>query len=660
MTEKEDIAIASQSESETPPDDPRDLAPSTRADPDELPSSDSIAGGIYQFVSVLASGGAGVVYKAENLHLGKPVAIKMIRDAALSGSDVEARFLQEARATSHLSHPNIVSIYEFGTSVDGRPFIVMEWIEGTSLGALIKKDGPLKLETSLSIFEQICDAMTHAHKRGVLHRDLKPSNIMLTPNFGDPEGAWQVHIIDFGIAKVIEQIDKPQLTQTGDVFGTPVYMSPEQGSGKKVDHRSDLYSLGCLMYETLTGRPPFCGDTAVALLIEHQSADIPSINAHTSKSSRFPQALDKLIQSLLAKLPEDRPQSIEQVKKSFDAIRNPVTEKKQPVLLKAVATTLKSKVFLALVSCLIVGIVWGSFTMKSEPPAPVKFAELHTANHRESDEQARKDAQTKPSVERLTYENSELTDEGLKYLQPLWNLKYLSVRESLITDKGVKYLERLPLLKLDISSTRITDESLEILSKITTLKELKLSETSIQGLNHKLRLLESMKQLELLDVAKLQLKDEQIADLEKLTSLKVLKISHNPDLTNTSLASVAKLKHLKQLCMRRGHFHGAFKLLKPLKEIEYLELTDSAVQDADLKAVSQLSSLQALNLNGTHITDSGMHTLAVASLPMLEELSVAETKTTEKGIREFRVAHPGCKVFTQSSQWDPSNGFWQN
>lgn len=632
MTEQDETSIGPHS------------APDAKAE--ELPSSESIAGGIYKFESILASGGAGIVYKAENVRLGKTVAIKMIKDAALSGSDVEARFLQEARATSHLSHPNIVSIYEFGTSVEGRPFLVMEWIEGISLATFIKQSAPLDLETSFGIFEQVCDAMTHAHKRGILHRDLKPSNIMLTKN---ADGAWQTHIIDFGIAKVTEQNDTPKLTRNGDIFGTPLYMSPEQAEGKQVDHRSDIYSLGCMMFEALTGKPPYSGETTVALLMKHQSAEIPSINDDTTKTA-FPESVDSLIRSMLAKEPKERPDSFESVKKSFHEIRNPARAEKTPLSASIVRLIIKEQMLIAFLACCIVGTVWAFFMLKpDEAPVKVRLSEQHSGNRRESDEHAKNAAAKNQAAEDLNYDNSDLTDEGMKYLGSMWNLKRLSVRETLITDSGVKYLENLPLIKLDLSSTKTTDASLSTISKIKTLKELYIQESSIQGLNHGLRTLENLKSLEALDISRLGIKNEQVNDLAKLKSLKFLRCSGNPEVKLSGLTCFNTLRNLEELAMNRTHVHGGFRVLLPLKRLKYLDLAYSDTEDSDLKAIGGMRSLEALGLNDTKITDAAMRILTASRYPKLTELSLGSSELSEKAIDQFKAANPNCRVFTNRS-----------
>lgn len=629
--------------------DETSIAPQSASGPqaDELPSSDSIAGGIYKFISVLASGGAGIVYKAENLRLGKPVAIKMIKDAALSGSDVEARFLQEAKATSHLSHPNIVSIYEFGTSVDGRPFLVMEWIEGIPLSKFIKQFAPLDLDTTFGLFEQICDAMTHAHKRGVLHRDLKPSNIMLTK---DVNGVWQTHIIDFGIAKVVEQGDTPKLTRTGDVFGTPLYMSPEQAEGKRVDHRSDIYSLGCMMFETLTGRPPYSGETTVALLMKHQSAEIPSINDGGTKGN-FPESVDSLLRSMLAKDPEDRPASFELVKKSFDDIRNPTKVEKTPLAQTIIKLIVKERMLFAFFACCIAGTVWAFFMLKpEEPPVKVRLSEQHSGNHRESDEHAKNAAAKNQAAEELNYDNSDLTDDGMKHLSSMWNLKRLSLRETLITDKGIKYLANLPLVELDLSSTKITDDSLDTICKIKTLKKLYVQESSIQGLNHKLRLLGNLKNLETLDISRIAINNDQVNDLDKLTSLKVLRCSGNPEVRLSGLTCFNNNLKVEELGLTRTHVHGGFKVLLHLKHLKYLDLAYSDTNDDDLKVIGRIKTLEALGLNGTKITNNAMNVLAASRYPNLNELSIGDVELSEKAMDKFKAAYPRCRIFTIRSR----------
>ena len=231
--------------------------------------------GRYEIIEEVGKGGMGVVYKARQPALQKLYAIKMLH--SLHATETILRFELEAKAISKLDHVNLITSHDFGVTVDGRPYMVMDFIEGTSLAQLIESEVRLPLALTLDVAVQIARAMAYAHAQGVLHRDLKPSNIMLVRQ---PDGSMLVKIIDFGIAKMLvsdEDGSSSNLTQTGDVFGSPFYMSPEQAMGRGIDERSDIYSLGCLIYEMLTGVLPFRGASAFETLYKHMHDDVPTL-----------------------------------------------------------------------------------------------------------------------------------------------------------------------------------------------------------------------------------------------------------------------------------------------------------------------------------------------------------------------------------------------
>lgn len=217
----------------------------------------------FEIKSMLGKGGMSVVYKAEHQMMHRLVAIKvLIANDPLSLK----RFNLEARLAASLQHPNIVTMFDFGVSEEGLPFIAMDFIEGRTLAGVIASDGALPYTRALPIFLQACDALAYAHSKGVIHRDLKPSNFMLVQT----ETTERLVLLDFGIAKQLEPTEEmQQLTATGDIFGSPLYMSPEQCIGQKLDARADIYSLGCVMYEVLASRPPFVGKTALDTLQMH-------------------------------------------------------------------------------------------------------------------------------------------------------------------------------------------------------------------------------------------------------------------------------------------------------------------------------------------------------------------------------------------------------
>jgi hypothetical protein len=229
--------------------------------------------GKYRLDSYLSRGGMGAVYRATHVMLGRPVAVKLINPDLVTSPDIVRRFQREARAVTHLTHPNIVAIYDLGQTEDGTLYIAMELVSGQSLSAMIKSTGPFPPDRIVRILGQVASALALAHRNHIVHRDLKPHNLMVSQ---DEEGLDVAKLLDFGIAKTFDIDANTQLTTTGSVFGTPQYMSPEQASGLEVDARSDLYSLGIILYEMLSGEVPFSDPSMPAVLIKHISeAPVP-------------------------------------------------------------------------------------------------------------------------------------------------------------------------------------------------------------------------------------------------------------------------------------------------------------------------------------------------------------------------------------------------
>jgi len=276
----------------------------------------------YALLELIGKGGMSAVYKAKDLKLNKPLAIKVLLPHLMGNALSQQRFQVEAQAASSLSHPNLIQTIDFGFMLDGSPYIVMELLEGQSLAELLKEKKRLPLDRAVPIFIQICDALSHAHAKGIFHRDLKPSNVMITVT----SGVDFVRILDFGIAKVVpaEGAESLGLTRTGEVFGSPNYMSPEQCSGTKIDGRSDVYSMGCLMYEVLTGQVPLVGENIMDTLLKQMNETPPDFRT-VDANLNIPHQMELIVFKALAKNPAERYPSTEALGEALRAFQQNVT-----------------------------------------------------------------------------------------------------------------------------------------------------------------------------------------------------------------------------------------------------------------------------------------------------------------------------------------------
>jgi serine/threonine-protein kinase len=266
--------------------------------------------GRFEILSVLGQGGAGVVYKARQVHMDKVVAIKTLRPTVLNDESGFRRFEQEARAASNLSHPNIVQVFDFGLSSLGFAYLVMEYLPGRSLDEKLQQEERVELDVFLRVFSQTCDGLQHAHRKGVIHRDIKPSNIVLVAT---EEATDVAKIVDFGLAKFTAAEIEQHLTQTGAVVGTPLFMSPEQCSGAELDPRTDIYSLGCVMYAALTGHVPLKGDSAMNTIYKRLTQE-PEPFSVVAPELNLPAALEHVVMKTLQKHPDDRQQSMSELR----------------------------------------------------------------------------------------------------------------------------------------------------------------------------------------------------------------------------------------------------------------------------------------------------------------------------------------------------------
>ncbi len=455
--------------------------------------------GRYKILGLIGRGGMGNVYKAEDVNDGKLYALKTLH-ADQTSEQAWRRFQKEAQAASVLDHPTLVKVHALGTLNQRQPFFIMDYVDGRTLAQRLKESGPLSIDQALDIFIQLSSGLAYAHRNSVIHRDLKPSNILLVES---DESTELVKIVDFGIAKLLDDIesDTEQLTRTGDTFGTPFYMSPEQCLGARVDHRSDIYSLGCVLYESLTGMPPFLGSGALTILLKHQS-EKPAPLKEASLGREFPEAIQKVIDRLLEKTPEARYQDLDSVNEDLRRIKagEPLLNTSELIQRRAPSS---NKVaggasLAAIAGLILIACAFWLCRSGQETKAPPTVRAEDTAGG--APQILPPDAELEPMINRgpdrakLWYlaknqaasidckvdgKPFTLTDSDLDVLAMDKKLKTLDLSGIAISGAGLDKLKGLPIEKLNLNGTLTNDAGLMNVRMLPALRSISLDETKV-------------------------------------------------------------------------------------------------------------------------------------------------------------------------------------
>lgn len=282
------------------------------------PHIGTVLDGKYEVLAVVGRGGMSVVYRARNVYTQQVFAIKMLKQDLVDDAELVARFSREASAGIKMVHPNIIGMHEIGTASSGQPYIVMDFLEGETLLRVLKQEGRVSVKRCLKIMLQMCEGVAHMHNQKIVHRDIKPGNIMLVETANDTD---VVKLFDLGFAKIRAEpgTNRGDLTQFGDVLGTPLYMSPEQTMGQPLDSRSDIYSLGCVMYEMLTGSAPLVGSSVLETM-QMQVKERPKALDDARPDLYIPEQLTEIVFQAMEKEPEDRYQSIFDLKRDIESV----------------------------------------------------------------------------------------------------------------------------------------------------------------------------------------------------------------------------------------------------------------------------------------------------------------------------------------------------
>jgi eukaryotic-like serine/threonine-protein kinase len=335
-----------------------------------------VSGGRYRLEHPLGHGGMATVFLARDEELDRPVAVKLLAENLADDAAFRKRFLREARLAARLSHPNVVSVYDAGATEDARPYIVMEYVEGVTLADLLRERGRLPATEAVGLAVQACHGLAHAHAAGLVHRDVKPQNLLLRPD-------GTLKVADFGIARAAETT---ALTQAGTVLGTAAYLSPEQAAGEEVTSAADVYALGAVLYELLTGRPPYELDSLADLAAKQAEGSITPVS---ELAQEVPRHVEDAVMRSLARNPAYRPASAEALASELSG--EPAT-KVAPEPRRPAAT--RRRLWLALTAALVaaaiaLGVAFGSRDGGSPRPKPRPAAVPEIPRGASAQEQAR-------------------------------------------------------------------------------------------------------------------------------------------------------------------------------------------------------------------------------------------------------------------------------
>lgn len=644
--------------------------------------------GRYKVISLVGQGGMGSVYQVEDLHSKEHFALKTLHPENVN--DITwRRFEKEAKAAQMLDHPVLLRVHDLGVTDENQPFFVMDYFDGETLANRIRNTGPLNLEFALHIFIQTCFALGHAHKQGVIHRDIKPSNIMISRDGDQPE----VRIVDFGIAKLVSaDSESMALTKTGEIFGTPYYMSPEQCLGTPVDHRADIYSLGCVLFEALAGTPPFLGESALSTMMKHQSEKPPTLR-EASLGRAFPEAIETIVAKMLEKKPEDRYQDLFEVASDLNRLKQGAEVKPRQRLQEETApssfkftTTVAMVVLFSIASFLAGRLTAGS--NESEPKPPVKGSDSADAFQGlpiDFDRSGRFDTKQKyfssfssttpsvryfrfppglsgsiglmmdvdPAMKIFRVENGQLEElfEGKRQMYGdiiVENFKPFGMRSSSYIIEHPEMFARFrnnELRSLSFFWQRVTENTLQHVAKLQSLKALlllypgPLADESFKYVNE-------LDELEELTITKARMTGRGLAKLKRLKQFSRLRIA-GLHYMSPMLAALQGSTSIRDLAINGNVKNEDLRLIATLPNLEILDLSEN--EDIDEKGLAHLTSLgnlQRLYLQNCRIDPQFIPKFA--AFPKLKRLVITVPNwTSEQKLALEKLLPSDCRITRQ-------------
>jgi len=621
----------------------------------------------YEVKEYLDRGGMSVVYKARDKVLDRLVAIKTIKTTRLEQKQMVA-FQAEAKAISSLTHERILRVLDFGIMKDGQPYLVLDFLEGQTLFHHIKRNGALDLFNALRVIAQVCEAVSHAHTHGVVHRDLKSTNIMLSSNFS-------ASVFDFGIAVVMENPSRGvTLTPAGSIVGSPAYMSPEQIMQKRLDVRTDVYSLGCVLFEAVTGRRPFISESSLEVMHQHLNNAPPLVTAKYCRLDLLP-SLNNIIQQALQKLPDDRYQSIDEMREDIlelmeqlercsltrihvEPERSDLLEKRtnqkesQVIRLDAHKTRRANLISLAFVLSVLLAVstVVGAMTFKESwdlmtKPAPRESVppRYHSVNIDRND------------MSDLLINSAESAWSETRFHELAFDLEKFPPETRIVdlSHTDLRNVDLAPLSKLknlqtlDVWDSNLPSESLRSIAKIESLRNLNCSKNI--GLQPSdFGALKTMNKLNRLTVDHCCLTDEHVKAICEIKSLRQLRLDWNPCLTGASIEMLATtFPNLESIDIGGCGLKSANLVpLAKLQRLAGLKLDYSHYGDKDVELVSRFSNVVTLSISYTDFSKDGI-VQVVTKLKKLKSLKICGTNLSETDLDTLQATFPNLRIVSE-------------
>jgi serine/threonine protein kinase len=555
----------------------------------------------YGPIGYLGKGASGTVYLCKDRLLKKKVAVKILN--YLSSEQLIA-FQREAKSTSQTEHANIVKVLDFGISDGKYPFMVLEYIDGISLEEVLERHHTIELEDTIRIFEQVCDALIFSHKRKLFHRDLKPTNIIVVGWGTDAVGA---RLIDFGVG-----VFKQEITAQGkSIAGSPPYMSPDPAIGLTFDERSEIYSLACVMFESLTGRPPFVGETALETMSLHAHEQPPSLSeAHGSMI--FPESIESLITTCLSKSPDDRYQNMEELKLALSEILSEQqSEHSRSDVTYSVSTPAKQNrglmVVLLLTSVLVfftaggIVLITTQLALRPQSVTKLKLQPLYqeprltdALNSMASDHWY----MGVDSVGRTVWTSgSTISDKEFELLEDKAVTRVsVSVTDD-VTGKGFGLLAEKPIVEISVNSTGLSDDGLLEIAKLKTLEVLRISVSSkfsLDGVKH----IATLPRLQMLIITASRIPDGGLQEIAKMKTLKYLGLSNSRNIKLADVSALRVLPNLSYLDLSGSHLgDDIVPIVTKFKTLDFLSLSNQNLTDKYFDKIGKLSNLRTLQLD---------------------------------------------------------------